>query len=189
MAKRTCSVVGCGRPHKTRDWCGTHYERWRRSGVVGGPEDARRRPAVPCSIDGCETRARTRGWCLMHYGRWKAHKDPTVTLQPNRGTGRALHRDGYVMLWRPEHPMAMSFGYVMEHRYVVYESGILIPDGWHVHHRNHVKDDNRLSNLAVMSPSAHQSHHVTPGSVVKNQYGQWIVGTGVRYRQSLWEAA
>jgi len=29
---RICSVKGCGKPQKQREWCGMHYERWRRHG-------------------------------------------------------------------------------------------------------------------------------------------------------------
>lgn len=32
MSDRTCSIDGCRRKAKTRGWCGTHYERWRRHG-------------------------------------------------------------------------------------------------------------------------------------------------------------
>lgn len=32
MAKRTCSIEGCGDPVKARDWCAAHYQRWRRTG-------------------------------------------------------------------------------------------------------------------------------------------------------------
>lgn len=28
----TCPIGDCSRPIKTRGWCGTHYERWRRNG-------------------------------------------------------------------------------------------------------------------------------------------------------------
>lgn len=34
MAKRTCSIEGCERPLCARDWCGTHYSRWRRTGTT-----------------------------------------------------------------------------------------------------------------------------------------------------------
>lgn len=32
-----CNIEGCSRPAKTRTWCNTHYEYWRRTGKVGGP--------------------------------------------------------------------------------------------------------------------------------------------------------
>lgn len=34
MAKRTCSVDGCERPHVARGWCKTHYDRWWRIGSL-----------------------------------------------------------------------------------------------------------------------------------------------------------
>jgi len=33
-----CSIKGCTRPAKSRNWCGTHYERWR---LKGDPLDAK----------------------------------------------------------------------------------------------------------------------------------------------------
>ena len=27
-----CSIEGCGKPHRTRGWCITHYTRWYRTG-------------------------------------------------------------------------------------------------------------------------------------------------------------
>ena len=53
----------------------------------------------------------------------------------------------------------MKTGYVAEHRYVVYEAGVEIPVGHHVHHLNHNKLDNRLENLEVLSNSEHISKH------------------------------
>ena len=32
MPERTCSIPDCGRPHKARGWCNTHYEAWRQHG-------------------------------------------------------------------------------------------------------------------------------------------------------------
>lgn len=31
-ASRVCDVEGCGKPSKSRGWCNTHYERWRKNG-------------------------------------------------------------------------------------------------------------------------------------------------------------
>lgn len=32
MAKRTCSIDGCEKPHLARGWCSMHYERWKHHG-------------------------------------------------------------------------------------------------------------------------------------------------------------
>ena len=33
--QRTCEVIGCELPHRTKGWCSSHYARWRRTGSVG----------------------------------------------------------------------------------------------------------------------------------------------------------
>lgn len=32
MAKRTCTIEGCDRPHMARGWCGAHWKRWKNHG-------------------------------------------------------------------------------------------------------------------------------------------------------------
>jgi hypothetical protein len=56
---------------------------------------------------------------------------------------------GYVRVFEPSHPLANADGYVLQHRKVVYDAGIEIPPGAHVHHLNRNRADNRLENLAV----------------------------------------
>lgn len=156
---RPCKVDGCRRVAQSRGWCGTHYERWRLGRAVNAPGDLRlRNPAARCTVDGCEGRPSARGWCQKHYARWRAHGDPTVT-ERDYGSYRVTSPDGYIRIWCPGHPAAHADGYALEHRKVVIDAGIEIPDGWHVHHRNHDKTDNRLENLEVLSPAEHQSEH------------------------------
>lgn len=46
---------------------------------------------------------------------------------------------------------------------VVWEAanGTAVPDGWHVHHKDHDKTNNAPSNLEILSGSEHASHHST----------------------------
>lgn len=39
MNKKTCLVLDCTKPVRDKDWCGAHYQRWRRHGdpTAGGP--------------------------------------------------------------------------------------------------------------------------------------------------------
>lgn len=71
-----------------------------------------------------------------------------------------MRGDGYVLIRVPEgHPCANGAGgrWALEHRFVLHEAGIEIPDGHHVHHRNGVKDDNRRENLEVIAAAEHGS--------------------------------
>lgn len=91
--------------------------------------------------------------------------------------GRVLLAVGYIGIFEPTHPLAMKHGYVLEHRKMLYDAGILVPEGSHVHHINHVKTDNRLENLQIMTPEEHIGHHTEAGTPIKNQYGASTVAT------------
>lgn len=45
------------------------------------------------------------------------------------------------------------------HRYVWAEANGSIPRGMHVHHKNHIKSDNRLENLALLRRTDHLAEH------------------------------
>lgn len=64
--------------------------------------------------------------------------------------GRSRHKAGYVMIRLPSHPRARSSGYVFAHILAMEEAlgRHLLPDET-IHHRNGVKDDNRLENLEL----------------------------------------
>lgn len=77
------------------------------------------------------------------------------------GGHEKLRSDGYIKVYVPEHPNATKDGYVMKHILVV-EKNIgrhLQPDEV-VHHINHVRDDNRIENLRLMTMREHCSMHM-----------------------------
>lgn len=80
---------------------------------------------------------------------------------PKWGGGTYGATNGYVYEHAPEHPHATQDGYVMQHRLVVERAiGRVLTPAEEVHHRNHVRDDNRIENLELMaSTSAHRIHH------------------------------
>jgi hypothetical protein len=85
---------------------------------------------------------------------------------------------GYVRIFEPDHPLAKRDGYVLEHRKVVYDAGITIPAGAHVHHLNGDKADNRLENLEVKLPREHVVDHIRErGGTVKNHAGVFPLRT------------
>lgn len=86
-----------------------------------------------------------------------------------------LHPSGYVRLFMPEHVLANADGYVLEHRLVLYNAGIVVPEGWHTHHLDGDKTNNAVDNLAVMRASAHHRLHIQAAGAVTNQHGTFPV--------------
>lgn len=90
-------------------------------------------------------------------------------LHPSWKGGRIkCKRDGYVRVYSPGHPFAVSNTkgggkYVLEHRLVMEKvlGRYLHPDE-DVNHRNGVKDDNRPENLRLVSHFAHFEEHGCP---------------------------
>lgn len=88
---RTCEVVECSKPRKSRGLCNTHYERLRRTGSV----ELAVKPIV-CTIEDCDKPVAARGMCLMHYKRVRRNGSPdrdefsatcTVCGDPARAKG------------------------------------------------------------------------------------------------------
>lgn len=69
-------------------------------------------------------------------------------------------KDGYVRVYAPDHPHASKDGYVMKHVLVMErELGRLLKENEVVHHKNRIRDDNRVENLEVMDFRDHISMH------------------------------
>lgn len=69
---------------------------------------------------------------------------------PNWKGGRRLTKEGYVTVLTPDHPRTGKDGYVLEHRLIMErELGRYLEPQEIVHHKNGIKDDNRIENLAL----------------------------------------
>jgi hypothetical protein len=133
-----------------------------------------------CTIGECWRPVLARSMCPTHYARWWRTGDPENSHQgdPAFKTPKPVNRkpklrtDGYRSVYEPSHPLAHADGYVLEHRKIVYDAGIPVPDGFHVHHLNGDKLDNRLENLEVISATDHARHHALEDGTI-NQFGAW----------------
>lgn len=78
---------------------------------------------------------------------------------PSWKGGKTKQR-GYVMVRKhPGVQIPGRYPYQLEHRLIWEQAHGPIPKGWHVHHLNGIKDDNRLENLIAVSPKSHHSQH------------------------------
>ena len=80
--------------------------------------------------------------CKKHGKPWKGTTTKTVAgyVRRRRGYGQPLE---------------------YEHRIVWEDAHGPIPTGYHVHHKNHVRDDNRLENLELVLGSRHNAKHTS----------------------------
>lgn len=75
----------CGRPIVCRGWCGTHYQRWRKTGTVV------RRPRRQCAEPDCTLPPITKLYCVDHR-RWTPNA--TTTCQIPEGCDRPHYAKG-----------------------------------------------------------------------------------------------
>jgi hypothetical protein len=96
---------------------------------------------------------------------------------PSWKGGRTTHHAGYVMVKTPGHPRARSRDYVFEH-ILVMEAHLqrYLVAGENVHHKNGVRDDNRLENLELWTrpqpPGARVEDVIAWAWEILDRYGE-----------------
>ena len=70
--------------------------------------------------------------------------------------GRYRNTKGYIAIYVADHPHQLKYGYVLEHRLVMEKHlGRYLEPGEQVHHKNGIRDDNRLENLELLVRNPH----------------------------------
>lgn len=127
---------------------------------------------VECGVLFCKRRRADMRFCSrICYGTYRSREFRGERHSNYKGLVR---RGNYLARFLPDHPLADSSGYVLEHRRVAHDAGIYVA-GHHVHHKNGDKHDNRLQNLAVLDAAEHHRRHVKEAGYVVNQSGRWPV--------------
>lgn len=116
--------------------------------------------------------AKTCEFCGKHgnfaggrYCSWECYKNAMDTgqhISRRKRKLRLVDRNGYVRIYcGKEHPMSDKDGYILEHRLVMAEHECRSLETWEmVHHRNGIKDDNRIENLKIVCRHSHAAEHL-----------------------------
>lgn len=109
-----------------------------------------------CNHETCIRDKKVGGFCQAHYQQNKAYGItwPLGTTRPNNTFKyRSKTSTGYVVVYQPEWTDNIT-GWMPEHSYIVARHiGRKLLKHENVHHKNGVRDDNRIENLELWSTS------------------------------------
>lgn len=176
-----CKIEGCKDIHEGLGYCKKHYLKLYKHGdPLAMPHKGRSKSGklIKCLVCGMEKyyirsliRGRKHFCSLKCYGvSLRGKNRPQWVVEKLRGRireksaswkgGKTVSPEGYVLINTPEHPSAKTNNYVFEHRLTMEKKlGRYLKSEEHIHHINFKKDDNRISNLMVMSNADHKRLH------------------------------
>ena len=152
---RVCSVDDCDRKHKSKGYCEFHHRRMKTGQSFSDPY--RHMVRQECTSQNCDkmVMARYGGLCKKHRQYQREGKDINQKIAPRGINGYEIgqliiYKSGYVYqkIKKGKHRWIQQHRLIMEKKI-----GRKLLKTEEVHHKNGIKNDNRLRNLELWSTS------------------------------------
>lgn len=175
-----CKIKGCKGEHMGLGYCNSHYMKlWRHGDPLATPHIGQSRTGaylncITCGKSGYVISSRLK---IKHFCSRKCYavyligkKASPESIAKRKGLigpksatykcGKTITPAGYILMLAHGHPNAKPNNYMFEHRLVMEKKiGRYLKSEEHIYHINGQRDDNRISNLVIMSNAEHKKLH------------------------------
>ena len=177
---KLCELDWCDKKYHAKGLCQAHYYRTKKGLPLEKPLKG---TIKTCTLDWCDNKYHSNGYCVGHYKRWRkgsSLEEPMSSWREAEDGYRRILGDGYVLVKDSKRNNGGRKGWIQEHRLVMEEhiERELYPHE-NVHHKNGIRDDNRIENLELWSKAQPLGQKVEDKlewcKEFLNQYGYKII--------------